>query len=118
MFQRLTLQEVAARLYYTDKRAAEKWCKQKGVTIHNECGRKFLYEYELNFVQEQDIIAGFKSKYPETWKSVFNAYKEGRSVEAYELANRKETKGNISNIGYDTPLSKEAKEFVEKYKNK
>lgn len=118
MLQRLTLHEAAKRLAYKDKRAAEKWCKLKGVSIHNESGNKFLYEFELNFVQEQDIIDGFKSKYPNNWQGIFNAYKEGKSVEAYELANQNKTKVSIPSERSKVPLSDEAKEFIEKYKNK
>lgn len=118
MLQRLTLHEAAKRLAYKDKRTAEKWCELKGVRIHNESGNKFLYEYELNFAQEQDIIDGFKAKHPDTWQGVFNAYKEGRSVEAYELANQSKTKASIRNSSSNAPLSKEAKEFIDKYKKK
>ena len=118
MLQRLTLHEAAKRLAVKDKRTAEKWCKLKGVSIHNESGNKFLYEFELNLVQEHDIIDSLKLKHPDSWQGVFNAFKEGKSIEAYELANHSKRKTNISNNSTNVPLSKEAKEFIEKYKNK
>jgi hypothetical protein len=118
MLQRLTLHEAAKRLAVKDKRTAEKWCKLKGVSIHNESGNKFLYEFELNLVQEHDIMDSLKMKYPDSWQGIFNAFKEGKSIEAYELANHSTRKTNTPNNSSNVPLSKEAKEFIDKYKKK
>lgn len=85
--QRLTLHDAAQRLAFKDNRSAEKWCRFKGVYIHNDSGHKFVYETELSFAQEQDVIHGFKTKYPNNWREIYQSWKEGDSLSAYELAN-------------------------------
>jgi len=101
MNQRITLNEVASRLAYKDKRAAEIWCKDKGVTIICERRHKFVFEIEFEFAVEKDFFDGFKKKYPNNYREIYTALKNDDKIGAYELAsNQNLTQISISKSTY------------------
>lgn len=116
--QQITLTEASTYLSCKDKRTVESWCKSKGIPVYSDQKRKYIYRRALVFELEKEEIESFKKQYPTYWREIYRLTKDGKSIEAYELA----TLGlaapdTYSNDSYK-PQSKEAKAFLEKYSNK
>ncbi len=113
--QRITLNDAAKYLAYKDKRAAEEWCKSKGVAIHIERRHKYIYEMEFRSALQFDEIQGIKKKHPENWKEIYCELQKGNTLGAFELANSQELKIKESNGNSYKPQGNYSKRFSEKH---
>ena len=112
MQYRITLNEAAERLSLKDRRAAELWCFDKGVSIVCERRHKFIYAMEFEFAVEKDVIDGLKKKYPTNYREIFNSLKNHKVLEAYDFAS------NAIKIGDIKPDYKPKGEYSTRIMNK
>ena len=114
MQHRITLNEAAERLSLKDRRAAELWCVDKGVSIACERRSKFINTIEFEFAVERGIIDGLKKTYPNNYKEIYNSLKNDNIMEAYDLASLQ----NLTKIDYNNSTYKPQDEYSTRIFNK
>ena len=105
---RITLKTAAERLGYTDCRAAELWCVQKGVKIHIDNRRKFVFDSDLDRALKLDFIDGLKAAYPDNYSEVYEAIRANDDMKMFELTQSVSDKGRSS---FYRPIGDSASDF-------
>lgn len=82
---RISLQNAANRLGYTDPRSAESWCESQEINIYIDRRRKFVMEQDLDMALEIEYISSLKKKYPDNFEELYKACKNQDYLKIHEL---------------------------------
>lgn len=72
----VSIKDLMFILRIEDTRTAIKWCKRNGILIFKFGKEKYVNKIDFELAFDQAFIESLKTKYPESWKEVYVAYKD------------------------------------------
>ena len=105
----IVLNEIMKTLNYTDQRSARRWCRENSVTLIKQGKTEFAIESNFQEAIERPFIAKLKKQHGDSWKMVYNLYKEG-NIPALDTLQK------ATSVGHKVfkPIRKKENLFTEK----
>lgn len=110
IFNRISLTELRYLLDYQTPISVKSWCKRHNINIHKDGGKNYIFAYEYNRVNNEQLIKDLKQKYGSRWEEAFEYAKKG---ELYKMDLPKDPQ-SIHSIPRYKPKGKHAKLFLNK----
>ena len=73
---KITIGEIMQVLHVADIRTAIKWCKSKSICILKLGKQLYVNTIDFELIIDRPFIESLKTKYPESWKEIYEAYKK------------------------------------------
>ncbi|GGX19084.1 hypothetical protein GCM10007384_20530 [Aquimarina muelleri] len=94
----IDLKEVCKRIKCNDIRTAIKWCKKSGIPIIRKGRHKITYRFLVDVESDKEIVKFFKSKYPESWRKMYQLYLNNDTIEYLLETQEKNITDTVSKI--------------------
>ena len=80
MLSKISIEDIQKEIKAKDKRTARKWCTENGVLLVIQCNEEYapLSGFEEAF--ERPLIEKLKKRYGDSWKQVYELYREENIV--------------------------------------
>lgn len=83
--ERLTMQQVAQRIYAKDNETARKWLSDRNIEIHKETSKPFVYQVEVDCELDRPFVISLKNKHPDKWKEIYRGVVKDLAVYNLQL---------------------------------
>ncbi len=107
IFDRIPLKELGYLLDYHTSASVKSWCKRHEINIHKDRAKSYIFRYEYDRVNNEQLIGDFKLKYGNRWEEALEFAKKN---ELYKMELQIEPQ-SVHSIPRYKPKSKFAKKF-------